>query len=150
MSAYYDNLSECKSDNILQSLENTGVVENRGCNAILGTSPTFVNSKVIFNGNKNILFCEPGVVLSGSSILFNGNNAVAYLSTSQNEYKLSLTIFNDSVFYMGKRNYINKMMTVILSEQRHFLWVTIVYFHGESASVMRIRTSCMIVKHFTD
>ncbi|MBE5951049.1 MAG: hypothetical protein E7260_05570 [Lachnospiraceae bacterium] len=88
-------------------------------NQILGTFPVLKNSEIKFSGKNNILYCEPGVTLSGSTLDFLADNSVIYLASNKNEYKLSVTLRNDSVFYMGKNNYINLKMTVILSEQRH-------------------------------
>lgn len=88
-------------------------------NLILGTFPTLINSKIKLNGKNNILFCEPNVTLSDSTLKFAGNNALIYLSENRHYYKLGVEIWNDSVFYMGKGNFINQKMTVVLSEQRH-------------------------------
>lgn len=88
-------------------------------NQILGVFPNLKNSKICFKGTNNILYCEPGVTLGESTLDFNGDNSVIYLGTNRNEYKISVTVHNNTVFHMGIHNYINQEMMVILSEQRH-------------------------------
>ena len=55
-------------------------------NKILNKKPKLINSKLIFNGENNILICEENVVLNGSTIIFNGNNSIIYLSSNYNNY----------------------------------------------------------------
>lgn len=50
---------------------------------------------------------------------FSGSNSVIYLSPNRYKYKLDVTIYDDSVFYMGMHNYINRKMTVWVSERKH-------------------------------
>ena len=81
--------------------------------------PELENSKIIFSGKNNILFCEQGVVLKNSTITFNGDNAVVYLSRNTYNYFLSLSVYSSNVFYMGRDNYINGLLHIILSERKH-------------------------------
>lgn len=89
-------------------------------NRILGTDPILKKSKIHFNGKNNILFCEEGVTLFDSSIIFNGDNSIVYLGKNQYQYKLDVSLHSDCVFHMGRDNYINKKMTICLSEQKHY------------------------------
>jgi acetyltransferase-like isoleucine patch superfamily enzyme len=95
----------------LSALENG----NRFC----GAPPVMDRSTVRFAGKNNVLFCEEGVRLSGTTIDFNGDNAVVYLCRSRHPYKLSVNINHDNVLYFGRDNYINQVLHVILSEQKH-------------------------------
>ena len=52
-------------------------------------------------------------------IEFNGSEAVAVLSSNRHNYYLNLSLNNNTAFYMGKDNYINGRLSVILSEQKH-------------------------------
>lgn len=88
-------------------------------NSIQGEFPSLKNSEINFRGENNILYCEPGVVLTNSKIDFNADNAVVYLGTNRYEYKFAVSLHNDTVFHMGRHNYINQEMKVFLSEQRH-------------------------------
>lgn len=90
-------------------------------NTILGTHPKISNSKIVFKGKGNILYCEDNVHLSNSSLVFNGDNSLIYLSNNRHLYLLNITVNHDSVFYMGKDNYINGKLTVILSEQKNVI-----------------------------
>ena len=78
-------------------------------------------SKIIFNGSGNILVVEDGVKLSSSTVLFNGSNAVCYLSASKNPYYVNLTVNNNSCIFFGRGNYINGKMTLITSEQQNII-----------------------------
>lgn len=88
-------------------------------NQIQGTFPKLEKSKIIFEGKNNILFCEEGVTLRESVLTMKGNHSVIYLGKSCFDYKLNVVVFNDCVFHMGRHNYINNKLSVILSEQRH-------------------------------
>lgn len=88
-------------------------------NKIIGHYPETKNSSIIFSGKNNILYCESNVRLEDSTLNFAGNNSIIYLCSNRHPYKLSINIFNDCVFHMGKDNYINQKMTIILSEQKH-------------------------------
>ena len=88
-------------------------------NRFIGEMPEMINSSITFSGKNNVLFCEKRVKLSNTAINFNADNAIVYLCENNNEYKLSLSVHNDNVFYSGKNNYFNGVMNVILSEQKH-------------------------------
>lgn len=88
-------------------------------NKILGTYPKLNNSKIIFNGNNNIIFCEDNVILKDSVLEFNGDNSIIYLSSNKFDYILNVAINNNSVFYIGKDNYINKELKIIISEEKN-------------------------------
>lgn len=58
-----------------------------------------------------------------STIEFNGSESVVWLSSSKSDYFLTLLLFNNSVFHMGRDNYINHYnngkLLVFLAEQKH-------------------------------
>ncbi len=90
-----------------------------GNNKILGHYPEVQNSTIKFTGSNNILYCEENVKLVDSEIKFAGDNSVVYLSSNRNPYKLSVLVHNDNVLHIGKDNYINKSLLIILSERKH-------------------------------
>ena len=53
-------------------------------NTILGTVPELEDTKIVFNCKNNVLFCEEGVRLVKSSIIFNGNYSIVYLCKNKN------------------------------------------------------------------
>ena len=55
-------------------------------NRFIGTAPQMKNSKIVFNGEGNVLICEDGVNLVNSSITFNGDDSVVYLSKNRHNY----------------------------------------------------------------
>jgi acetyltransferase-like isoleucine patch superfamily enzyme len=97
------------------------LIKNSLNNKILGTYPKLDNSKIIFNGDNNILFCEENVILKDSRIEFNANNSIIYLSSSKHIYKLNVSVNNNCVFYIGKNNYINQVITAIVSEEKNIV-----------------------------
>lgn len=88
-------------------------------NIIIGRFPNIKNSSINFREKNNILYCEDNVKLLDSELNFMGDNSVIFLCSNQHQYKLFVKIFNDSVFYIGKNNYINNILTIRLSEQKH-------------------------------
>ncbi|MBQ2841732.1 MAG: acyltransferase [Clostridia bacterium] len=99
--------------------EDFSLLENG--NRIMGICPEMNNSSVTFSGKNNILFCSEGVKLANSSINFKADNSIVYLCAGKHDYKLNLTLYNDSVFYSGKDCYFNGVLTVALSERKHFV-----------------------------
>lgn len=88
-------------------------------NRFMGTPPILKNSVIDFVGKDNILFCEENVRLENCNLSFKGNGSVIYLSSSRHEYKINVTLFHNSVCFVGKDNYFNGTLNAMLSEQRH-------------------------------
>lgn len=103
----------------MTTISEYNIFEENNNNKIIGYYPETINSSITFSGSNNILFCEKDVKLEDSKLHFAGNNSLIYLSSNPNPYKLFVNIYNDSVFHIGKNNYINKKMTIILSEHKH-------------------------------
>ncbi len=100
-------------------------------NLVLGKLPKLHNTVIRFSGKNNILYCEEDVFLDSTIINFQGDNSVIYLGSNYFHYMLDVTIYNDSIFHMGKNNYINNKLTVILSEQKHcFIGDNGLFSHG--------------------
>ena len=64
---------EAKATQALMNLKNG--------NIFLGCTPKMYNSSIIFDGENNILYCEPGVMLSGCNIHFQGNNSLLFFKS---------------------------------------------------------------------
>lgn len=79
------------------------------------------NSKITFFGKNNILFVEDGVCLRNSTISFQGDNAVVYLSRNRHTYFLRITLYHDSAVHIGDDCYINGAMTLVASERQNIL-----------------------------
>ena len=88
-------------------------------NRIIGEDFTLQNSDIRFNGEGNILFVENGVKLVNSNIKFLGDNCVVYLGESSCSYNLDVTVYRDSVFYMGRNNYTNGALHAVVSERKN-------------------------------
>lgn len=90
-------------------------------NIFIGNLPKMINSKIIFNGKNNILFCDENVCLEDSILNFECNNSVIYLSSNKHKYKIKVDIRNNSVFYIGENCYFNNLANIYLSEQKNII-----------------------------
>ncbi len=90
-------------------------------NYFYGELPTMKDSTIEFNGKNNIFVCEEGVVLENSRIAFNSDNSIIYLSKNNHTYKLNVTTFYNSVLFIGRNNYINNTVTMVLSEEKNII-----------------------------
>lgn len=90
-------------------------------NIILG-SVKLNNSKIIFKGKGNILWCEDNeITLSNSNIVFNGDNGLIILSKNKHNYVLNISINNDCSIFLGKDTYINGKLNIVVSEQKNVI-----------------------------
>lgn len=69
-----------------------------------------------FYGKNNKCIIEEGVDLSTSVIKFCGDNGVAYISSSTKAYLVDATIHDNCCLFIGKNNYFNGTLRMILSE----------------------------------
>ena len=91
-------------------------------NQFLGHMPKLKKTKISIKGSNNILFCEENVIIENSSVVFNANNSLIYLCSGKHRYDIS--IYNNSVFYIGKNNYFNPFgskVKIIISEGKNIL-----------------------------
>ncbi len=99
--------------------DENAVLENG--NQIRGHFPGLINSKIVFEGSGNILYCEAGVRLRNSVLAFHKDNSVIYLSENRHVYYLNVAIRYDSTLFIGKNNYINGTLHLIFSEQKNIV-----------------------------
>lgn len=104
---------------IKDKLQNLQSIIYKKSNYFLGKKPKLINSKIMFYGKGNIIFCENNVKIKNSKIVFYGNNSLIYLSSSKSPYMLDLSIYNNSVCYIGKNNYFNQNVKLIISEEKN-------------------------------
>lgn len=95
------------------------VKKDDGGNCILGNEPKLINSRIKFKGKNNRLVCEGRVVLRDSNIIFEGDNSIVFLSSNSHNYYLFISIYNNSVFFMDERTYMNKTVVSVLSEEKN-------------------------------
>ncbi len=98
-------------------MKNIGKKENDG-NQIIG-DPTLIDTKIEFVGNHNILYCEKDITIKNSHLKFFGDNSIIYLSSNTHPYFLNVTLHHNCSFYMGKNNYINNRINVVISEEKN-------------------------------
>lgn len=87
-------------------------------NQIIG-DPTLIDTTIEFIGNHNILYCEKNITIKNSHLKFFGDNSIVYLSSNTHPYFLNVTLHHNCSFYMGKNNYINNKLNVIISEEKN-------------------------------
>ena len=93
-------------------------------NLLVGVTPQHLEKcKITFNGSGNILFLEKENIKlrAGSKITFCGSNGLCYLSSSNKDYALDISIHNNCSFACGSDNYFNGVLRAVLSEGRSFL-----------------------------
>ncbi len=91
-----------------------------GDNLIIGAPVCSENSVVFKPGTKgNILYCEDNLDLTQCKITFNGNHSLVFLFGSKHRYHLNVAIHQDSVLYIGRDNYFNSVVNLVLSERKH-------------------------------
>ena len=88
-------------------------------NQIIGTNPNLQNTQIIFRGRNNRLICEDNVNLHNSILDFKADNSIIYLSSNRNAYYLNVSIYNNSLFYMGENSYMNGRLNFSISEQKN-------------------------------
>lgn len=85
-------------------------------NKIIGTAE-LINSKIVFSGKNNILYLEEDVVLENSSLEFNVDGSLIYLSKNRHPYKVNIAVNNNNTVFIDKHCYFNDVMNIALSEQ---------------------------------
>lgn len=83
--------------------------------------PKLNNSTIQFMGKGNVLYCEENVNITNSRIKFSGSNGIIFLRSSKYDYYLNVVIYNDSLLYFGKDNFINQKLNIIVSEQQNIV-----------------------------
>lgn len=97
-------------------------LEKLQSNTFMGTLPMMKNSNITFaeSAKNNVFFCEENVRLVNSAITFNGSNSIVFLCSSRHNYSINASMNNNNVLYIGRNNYINGCLHIVLSEQKHF------------------------------
>lgn len=102
-------------------IENGSEVDQPSDNIVMG-DPKMISSDIVFKGKGNILFAEDGVRLKKSRITFRSDNALVYLSSDERyPYKIKIDAWRGTTAYIGKDNYFNGIMNVILSERQNLI-----------------------------
>lgn len=105
-------------------------------NRITG-NPRLSNSKIIFQGSGNVLYCENNVDLVNCSILFGGSNSLIYLSSTNSDYSFNIQIFQNSVIFIGRDNNLTPPININVQEHQNL----IIGDEGIIGSGTNIRTS---------
>ncbi|WP_428258077.1 acyltransferase [Gallibacter sp. Marseille-QA0791] len=112
--------------------------ENVGTNCIIG-NPKLINSKIEFasTANNNILYCEDGVKIKDSKIVFQGDNSLIYFSKGKRPlYFAGIVMQHNNVLYTGEELAITGRCRILLYEGKHLiigndcLFATDVYFRN--------------------
>ena len=102
-------------------IENGLEVEAPSDNIMIG-DPKLISSDIVFKGKGNVLFAEDGVRLKNSRITFRSDNALVYLSSCEKHpCRIKMDAWRGTTAYIGKDNYFNGVMNVILSERQNLI-----------------------------
>lgn len=82
---------------------------------------TFTSSKVTFYGTGNVLFVEDGAKLSNCTLNFRGDGSVIHIRASRRKAHLKVTVYNESVFYLGPGASFTSAARVLPSERTHVI-----------------------------
>lgn len=85
-------------------------------NRIIG-KPSLKNSKVIFKGSGNVLYCEAGVRLQNCTFCFDSSNSLIYICKSIHSFKLLINVFQGCTVYIGKNFYSTETAHLLVPEQ---------------------------------
>lgn len=88
-------------------------------NRLVGTAPELEDSVIEIHGSGNILVCHPSVRLVGSKLNFYGSDAIIYLCPSAKPYRINAFASSGCVLYIGKDNYFNNTVNLLLTEGKH-------------------------------
>lgn len=108
-----------KIRNNRRAITNSKKLKKLKNNKFVGVLPTLENSKIIFEGKNNILYCEEGVSFVNSVVKFSGNNSLIYLSKNTRYNELILAINYNMVCYFGEHIYINNKLWITLAEEKN-------------------------------
>lgn len=81
----------------------------------------FRSSKVTFHGTGNVLHVEDGAQLVNCNLRFRGDDAVIHIRASRRETLVKVTVYNESVFYLGPGASFNSPARVLPSERTHVI-----------------------------
>ena len=112
---------QSEMENTYEIITNENEFENLENNKFKGKVPQMINSRIVFKGTNNLLYCERDVVLKNCKINFNCDNSIVYLSSNKYKYYVSISVHHNSLVYFGKNNYMKDTLRMIASEETHIV-----------------------------
>ncbi len=107
----------------MEVIESLKTLEELKDNQILfgnkGAKIELKNTKIIFHGKNNIVFLEGKMSILNSRIELHGDNNLVILGESRSQYMLNMNLYHNSVCCIGRNNYMNGKLNIIVSEQKH-------------------------------
>jgi acetyltransferase-like isoleucine patch superfamily enzyme len=107
----------------LETIESAEQLANIKDNTIIN-APILEKSRVTFNGKGNILYCaQEKINVKNSSITFDGNNGIIFLSEIKWPYHMSIVVSNNAVIYFGKNDFFNvgTQVKIMATERKHVI-----------------------------
>lgn len=96
-------------------------VEEPAENRIIGSCEA-KNSRIVFRGKGNVLYLEDSVRLENTTLNFNGDHALIYLSSNtKHAYKIHIDAWRETRVFFGRDNYFNGVLTGIVSERKNLV-----------------------------
>lgn len=82
---------------------------------------TFQSSSIAFFGTGNVLYVEDGAKLKNCTLRFRGNDSVIHIRASKRTAQVKVTVYNDSVFYLGPNASFTSPARALPSERTHVI-----------------------------
>ena len=95
-------------------------INNLENNKIIGDL-NLVNANIEFKGKNNILYCQNKITLENVKIRFTGDNSLVYFDSNQEPISINVRVGNDSVFYLGKNAYTNRISNMYATERKNII-----------------------------
>lgn len=75
------------------------------------------NTNIKIDGKNNIIYINANVNLENSNLELRGDNSLIYICETDDKLNIDVKIYNNSTFYMGKNNWTNKGIKIVISEE---------------------------------
>lgn len=82
---------------------------------------SFRSSQITFFGTGNVLYVEDGAQLKNCALRFRGDGSVIYIRASKRATQVKVTVYNESVFYLGPNASFTSAARVLPSERTHVI-----------------------------
>ncbi len=103
----------------MEIIKNNRDVEELTENKIIGR-PLLSNSRIVFHGQNNILYCDNNISLNNVILTFNGNNSLIYICSNITN-PLNLDIYHNSTVYIGKDVLMGHSIVINVQENQNLI-----------------------------
>lgn len=109
------------TDQVIRSYEDVSSISDNVVHLRETPGSSFTSSKVAFYGTGNVLHVEDGAQLRNCTLNFRGDGAVVHVRASRRAAQLKVTVYNESVFYLGPGASFTSAARILPSERTHVI-----------------------------